>query len=270
MCTLMVVSLAAVACGQASTDGTEASRFDPPFRNDVHAARPEDAGIVQIVGRQGNKAAVEAEVSLVHGHFFGGGRDAVVAMQFLPVPNGYSPANYVFSRGSGGWALRFRNDLLNAAYCRLIPTSAKKDILLCQTNFVGVEGVVDTNLYTLDFTRTPPDSEFFLQLRDTVGRGAGCLTWASLKSADYQEGTLHLVVEYGRNRLPAAGKLQGEPRNRAVQPEERPAGFPRQLYDLEFRLGSEGFALAGRSEKNFRYVTEPWDAGPDNGCSLKP
>lgn len=267
---LLVLSLAVQLSGQVSVDDTHATRFDPPFQNDLHAPRTEDAGIVEILGRHGIKAVGESQVLLVHGRFLDSRHEAVIALTFLSVQNGYSPATFLFAKDNGGWNLRVRNDLLNPAYCRVISTSAGNDLLLCQTNFVGRKGVVETNLYTLDFTRNPPDSGFFLQLKDTVGLGSPCHTWANLKSVGFTRGVLHLVVEYGRSRLPEAVRLQREVRNRAVKMEGSTPAFPRQLYDLEFKLGPAGFSTLGSSEKSFHYVTELWDAAPGSGCSQEP
>ena len=128
------------------------------------------------------------------------------------------------------------------------------------------KGEVDTHLYTIDFTREPADSHF-LKIRDTVTTGSQCLSWASLKSVELKNGSLHVVVDYGRDRLSSAGKIQDEFKNRAMQSRGSPSGFPHQLYDIEFRFGPAGLSLVEASKSDFEYVTAKWEVDQGQTCS---
>ncbi|HEX3743359.1 MAG TPA: hypothetical protein VHW09_05505 [Bryobacteraceae bacterium] len=235
------------------------SRFDPPFRNELHAPRAGDAQIVQFLkSHQGPETT--GSFALVHGHFLGDGTENVVVATFWPAQGGEATVTSLFSKGTSGWKLEFRHDSLNVAYCRVVPVSSSKDILLCQTDYVGPtghlgNGEVDTHLYTVDFTRDPADT-WFLELRDTVRTGARCRSWASLKSVGLAHGSLHVLVEYGRNQLPPDGKSQA-----AVQHEGSPSGFPRRLYDLDFEVEPTGLVPAKGSQKDLDYITARWEAG---------
>jgi hypothetical protein len=163
-----------------------------------------------------------------------------------------------------------RDDSIDLGYCRSIPASATKDVLICQMEFAGPTGrygtgEVDTNLYVVDFTRQPPDN-WFLTLKDTVSAGGKCLAWASVDSLDFKDGSLHVRVEYGRRRL-SDDEPENQSRNRAMQARGSPAGFPHQLYDLQFNLGPEGFSPAESAKEDFAYVTAPWGGKADQDCS---
>jgi hypothetical protein len=244
------------------------SRFDPAFRNDLHPPRAADAEIVRLLRESKNgDSGPPDRLALVHGHFLDDGRENVVVATFSPIPGGDETRTLLFSKGAGGWTLRSRYEALNVAYCRVIPVSASKDILLCQTNFAGPSGrygeaEVDTNLYAVDFTRDPADSWFF-QLRDTVSTGARCLSWANAKSVNFGTGTLHVEVEYGRKQLPQGGKADSEFKKMAAEYRGSPPGFPHQLYDIEFRILPGEWVPAERSLKDFDFITAPWEKG---GC----
>jgi hypothetical protein len=107
-----------VANGQGSRADSSESRFDPHFRNGVHAPREEDAGIVQILRKfaAGGGLAKPRSFSLVHGHFLGDGTETVVATAYWRVPGGNSLATFLFSKDTSRWKLRSRDESLSAAF----------------------------------------------------------------------------------------------------------------------------------------------------------
>jgi hypothetical protein len=268
----MLLLMNAMALGQTSRADATDSRFDPTFRNNIHAPRAEDADIVRTLKNYEDKRLGNSRFLLVHGHFLDDARDTAVITALEHVSGGDSLETFLFSKDTTGWKMRSHDASLNAAYCRVIPVSRQKDILLCQTNFVGPigqygNGEVDTNLYAIDFTREPADSTV-LQIRDTVTTGSRCLSWANLKSVEFRSGFLHLLVEYGRNRLPAVGTTPEQFRNLAVQSHGSPSGFPHRLYDIEFKLGPVMFSPVEGSKKDAEYVTERWDQGKACSASI--
>jgi hypothetical protein len=265
----MLILINAIGLGQASRADATDSRFDPTFRNDVHAPRTEDADVVRTLKNYEEKRLGNSRFLLVHGHFLGDASDTAVVTALGRESAGDSLETFLLSKDTTGWKIRSHDASLNAAYCRLIPVSRQKDILLCQTNFVGPvgkygNGEVDTNLYAIDFTREPADSTV-LRIRDTVTTGSRCLSWANLKSVEFRAGFLHLLVEYGRNRLPAVGMTPEQFRNLAVQSHGSPSGFPHRLYDIEFKLGPVAFSPVEDSKRDLDYVTERWDQ--EKACS---
>jgi hypothetical protein len=265
----MLILINAIGLGQRSRADATDSRFDPTFRNDVHAPRTEDADVVRTLKNYEEKRLGNSRFLLVHGHFLGDASDTAVVTALGRESAGDSPETFLLSKDTTGWKIRSHDASLNAAYCRVIPVSRQKDILLCQTNFVGPvgkygNGEVDTNLYAIDFTQEPADSTV-LQIRDTVTTGSRCLSWANLKSVEFRTGFLHLLVEYGRNRLPAVGTTPEQFRNLAVQSHGSPSGFPHRLYDIEFKLGPVAFSPIEGSKRDLDYVTERWDQ--EKACS---
>jgi len=265
----MLILINSIGLGQTSRADATDSRFDPTFRNDVHAPRTEDADVVRTLKNYEEKRLGNSRFLLVHGHFLGDASDTAVVTALGRESAGDSLETFLLSKDTTGWKIRSHDASLNAAYCRVIPVSRQKDILLCQTNFVGPvgkygNGEVDTNLYAIDFTREPADSTV-LQIRDTVTTGSRCLSWANLKSVEFRTGFLHLLVEYGRNRLPALGTTPEQFRNLAVQSHGSPSGFPHRLYDIEFKLGPVAFSPVEGSKRDLDYVTERWDQ--EKACS---
>ncbi len=239
-----VILLAGAVRGQPPTGFGGRSRFDSTFANDVHAPRASDADVLRTLTRYKNDQWL-----IVYGKFFGDGSRAAVVTGLKHASNADSLTTLLMYKEADGWKVRSEDDALNAAYCRVVPITSDKDILLCQTNHVRNSnggGSVDTNLYTLDFTREPPDS-FFLQLRDTVGTSSSCRTWANLLgSIDVTGPSLHLSIEYGR-------------RGSAIEPRGNPSNFSRTRFQLRFVLGPGGFSPAEGSMRDYRYVTERWD-----------
>jgi hypothetical protein len=267
---IILTSIITLLIGTAAV--AQKSRFDPPFRNEVHAPRAEDAGIVQALQISEKDLGDPNRFALVHGHFLDSGTDAAVVTAFRPASRGESPTTFVLSKDETGWRVRHRNESFLAAYCRVVPVSALKDLLLCQSNYVGLtgdygNGPVSSSLYTLNFTPQPEDS-WFLTIKDTVKAGSRCLVWANLKSVEFRGKSLHVLVEYGRNRLPADGKTVEEFGGRARGAHGNPAAFPHELYDIEFKLDAEGFYPAAASKNDFDYVTAPWDR--EGTCSVSP
>jgi hypothetical protein len=129
------------------------SRFDPPFRNELHAPRSEDAGIVQTLQNLGKGLGAPRRFALVHGHFLDGGTDAVVLTVFRPVPGGASPVTFVFSKDDTGWKLRYRSESFYVAACLVVPASALKDLLLCQSNYGGEPETMEMDQSLRVFTR---------------------------------------------------------------------------------------------------------------------
>jgi hypothetical protein len=136
----LVLRNGVVAFGQEPDTDTHRSRFDPPFRNEVHAPRTEDAAIVQILRIADGRPPGKARLLLAKGHFLDGGNETVVATALWRVSGGDSLATFLFSKDASGWKLRSHDYALNAAYCRVLPVTAGKDVLLCQTNDAGLMG----------------------------------------------------------------------------------------------------------------------------------
>lgn len=235
--------------GQVISGQALNSRFSPPFRSDVHLPNGRDSAIIRIL--RNSIAASDASKTafgLVHGHFLGDGTDAVAATEFRHVSTGDAVTTFLLSNVAGAMKLLRRDDSLNAAYCRVLSVSIDKDVLLCQANFVNARpGELGTNLYAIDFTQEPPDS-WFLELRDTVDSRSQCRAWANLKSVDWRNGLLDVVVEYGRSTATARV-------------------FPRQLYHVDFRFGPTGFYTTEESSADFDYVTARWEGGRGQACS---
>lgn len=264
------IRLSCLAFGMLGAANDAPSRFDPPFPNDLHAPRTEDAQIIRILKNyKDHHLGAPRSFSVVHGNFLGRGAETVVVAAAWQLPEGASPAVFLFVKGARGWQLESHYGSLNAAYCRVISVSSNKDILLCQSDYVGParrygQGEVDTDLYAVDFTREPVDSEV-LHLRDTVTTGSGCLSWASVKSVEFRNGSLHVLVDYGRKSIADRGARE-ELRSRAIQAQGSPAGFAHQLYDIEFRLREQ--ALAPVEQQVIDYVKAPWEAGRGRSCAV--
>lgn len=164
-------------------------RFDPPFQNDMRPPRVADGEIVRAINHsQLNEGGKTRLLGLVHGHFLGDGQDGVVVAALRRADSGFSPLTFLFFNGATGWRFKVLDDLETVAYCRVLPAGSSKDALLCQSDLVGPtgqygKGEIDTNLYTVDFTRDPSAS-YFLHLKDTVAAGHRCVAWASVKSLD--------------------------------------------------------------------------------------
>jgi len=259
---LLVLTWAASAC----------PRFDPPFKNELRRPRAEDAQIVQIL-----KDYSDAEfgkprlLGLVHGHFLGDGQETAVVAALWRLQEGFSPVTFLFSRGASGWQLQFRDTSETVSYCRVIPASAKKDMLLCQSDFVGAtghygRGRVDTNLYTVDFSQESPVS-YFLHIEDTVSTGGRCLSWASVKSVGFSDRLVQVLVEYGRKQLPADEAAREAFKKRAVRFVGSPPGFRFRLFKLEFRIGEAGLTPAEVSNGDYAYVTARWATDQATACS---
>jgi hypothetical protein len=211
--------------------------------------------------REGHKPP--DELKLVHGHFLNIGKESAVVVAFWHESGGDSMATFLFSKETSGWSLHSRYDSLNVAYCRVFRVSAKSDTLICQTNYAGPSGQygtgeIHTNLYAVDFTKSPDDS-WFLDLRDTVSSGAQCLSWANVKSLRFADDSLHTQIEYGRMVLPPDQKAQNKYRKRAEQFRGSPPDFPHRLYEIEFRVFDGKLAPADGSKKNIAFVTSHWE-----------
>jgi hypothetical protein len=247
-------------------------RFDPPFQNEIHPPRREDAEIVRIMSSskfsEGGKLRL---FGLVHGHFLGNGQDTVVVSAQRRVDSGFSPLTFLFFKGANGWRFQSQDYLEVVAYCRVLPVSADKDVLICQSDVVGPtgrygDGEILTNLYTFDFTRDPSAS-YFLHLEDTVATGRQCLAWASVKSLDIRPSTVRVVVEYGRKQLAPDENTQREFRLRATQSYGSPSGFPTRLFNLDFRFAEGSVVPVPSSVVDYKYVTERWPEDKAGTCS---
>jgi hypothetical protein len=246
-------------------------RFDPPFQNELHRPRAEDAQIVQILKdyRDGEFGKPRL-LGLVHGHFLGDGKETAVVAAFWRLQTGFSPVTFLFSRGAGGWRIEFRDTSETVAYCRVIPAGASKDMLLCQSDFVGPtgrygRGKVDTNLYSVDFTQPSPIS-YFLRLEDTVATASRCLSWANVKSVEYHTTSVRVLVEYGRKQLPQDERVREEFKKRAMRSQGSPHGFTSRVFNLEFSIGEAGLALADGSKADYDYVTARWSKDQGIAC----
>ena len=248
------------------------SRFDPPFRNDMHSPRAEDAEIVRAINNSRFSEGGRLRVfGLVHGHFLGDGKDSVVVAALRRVDSGFSPITLLFFNRDGGWQFREPEDFETVAYCRVVPVSVNKDVLLCQSDLVGPagnygRGQVDTNLYTVDFTRNPSAS-YFLHLEDTVATGQQCVAWASVKSLDIRALTVQVVVEYGRKQLPREQKALNEFRLRARKSNGSPFGFPVRLFNLDFKIEDGNVVPMESSMADYKYVTARWAERQPGTCS---
>jgi hypothetical protein len=228
------------------------SHFDRPFQNEMHAPRAEDADIVRILTNKEDKHLRRADFLVVHGHFCGDGTQAAIVTAYWHASQDDSTATFLFSKETGGWTLKSREhwNRGDPSYCRVVPASPVKDVLLCQTIYAGNvarydRDEVDTNLDIADYSETPLNY-YVLQLRDTVASGTQYLTWANLKSVAFQSGLLHAGVEYGRKQVP--------PHSHASR-----SAFPHQLYKLDFELGPKGFSPTEGTYKDFQHVTEFWE-----------
>jgi len=80
----------------AAADDTP-SRFDPPFQNDLHAPRAEDAQIIQILKNCKNKhLGIPRWFGVVQGNFLDGGRETVVVAALRQAPAGASTVVFLF------------------------------------------------------------------------------------------------------------------------------------------------------------------------------
>ena len=266
--TLLHCSILILACW-----GVESRpRFDPPFQNEMHPPRSEDAGIVRTMSSskfsEGGKLRL---FGLVHGHFLENGQDTVAVSAHRRVDSGSSPLTFLFFNGANGWRFQVPDDLEMVAYCRVLSVGADKDVLICQSDVVGPtghhgNGEILTNLYTFDFTRDPSAS-YFLHLADTVATGNRCVAWARVKSLDIRASTVHVVVEYGRKQLSADQNTQYEFRLRAMQSHGSPSGFPTRLFNLDFRIAEGSVVPVESSVADYKYVTERWAEDKAGTCS---
>ena len=252
--------IAAISTGLTLSADAQ-SRFYPAFPNDFHQPRAEDVQIVQLIGNLPRNPQV---VGLVHGHFLGDGKDAVVVTAAWEVQGGFEPIALVFSREASGWRLHLRDNSEITSYCRVLPLSARKDVLLCHSGFEP-NGKVYTNLYTIDFTRDVPVS-YFLQLEDTVASGSRCLSWANVKSLGVHDGIVNVLVDYGRTQLPADETLQAEFRNRVLKSDRVPSGFPVRSFALDFTVSEGELRPTQHSKTDYDYVTAKW-ARNEAACS---
>jgi hypothetical protein len=247
-------------------------RFDLPFQNDMRPPRVEDAEIVRAINNpQLNEGGKTRLLGLVHGHFLGDGQDTVAVATLRLVNSGFSPQTFLFFNGANGWQSKVLEDLETVAYCRVLPVGSNKDALLCQSDLVGPtgqygRGEIDTNLYSVDFTRNPSAS-YFLHLEDTVATGHRCVAWASVKSLDIRGSTVHVVVEYGRKQLPPEKNTQDEFRLRAMQSHGSPSGFATGLFNLDFRIADGSVVPMASSVADYRYVTARWAEDQTGICS---
>jgi hypothetical protein len=249
--------------------GESRPRFDPPFQNDMRPPRVADRQIVKTINHsqlnEGGKI-----LGLVHGHFLGDGQDSVAVAALRRVGSGFSPLTFLFFSGADGWRFKVPEDLETIAYCRVLAVGSNKDALLCQSDFVPSgqygKGEIDTNLYTVDFTRDPSVS-YFLHLEDTVATGHRCVAWASVRSLDIRASTLHVVVEYGRKQLPLEQNAQHEFRLRAMRSHGSPSGFPTRFFSLDFRIADGSVAPMASSVADYKYVTAKWVEDEAGACS---
>ncbi len=249
-------------------------RFEPQFRNDIRVPHSEDAQIVQIVHSYKRGEVEELHVfGLVHGHFLGDGQETAVVAAGWQVQGGFSPVTFLVSKAEGAWRIERPEISETLAFCRVIPAGMEKDTLLCQSDLAGPigrfgRGEVDTNLYSVDFTRDPSVS-YLLHVEDTVTTGRQCVAWASVKAVEFSNETLRVLVEYGREQLPGEQKAQTDFKERAMRSDGSPRGFPKRPFSLEFIMGSSGFAIADRSRDDYAYVTARWASDQRQACAAR-
>jgi hypothetical protein len=120
-----VILLAGAVRAQPPTSFGGRSRFDPTFANDVHAPRASDTDVLRTLTRYKNDQWL-----IVYGKFFGDGSRAAVVTGLKHASNADSLTTLLMYKEADGWKVRSEDDALNAAYCRVVPITSDKDILL--------------------------------------------------------------------------------------------------------------------------------------------